>query len=96
MMKEAALGDDVELQDIKKDPIEPEQLQQMVELVDNTLTLFSKRSRQYRKRGLHERQLSDEEMQSLILEDYTFLNRPVYIDGKHISCGQIIKKEPSN
>ena len=45
--------------------------------------LFSRRSRKYRPMGLHERELSEEDYKKLILEEYTFLKRPVVvIDGE--------------
>jgi len=89
MMKEKNLPSNTTLQDIKKEKITEDQLNELITLSGSIESLFSKRSRQYRARGLHEKRLSDEEMKELILEDYTFLNRPVYVDGTHISMGKI-------
>jgi arsenate reductase-like glutaredoxin family protein len=83
ILKEWNPGPDVVLQDIKTDPISPEQLDEMRELAGSFEALFSRRSRQYRARGLHEQNLTEKDFRALILEEYTFLKRPVAIlDGQ--------------
>ncbi|HEY8919750.1 MAG TPA: ArsC/Spx/MgsR family protein, partial [Chitinophaga sp.] len=45
--------------------------------------LFSRRSQKYRPMGLHEKTLTEKDYRDLILQEYTFLKRPVAIvDGK--------------
>ena len=75
------------LQDIKTEPITPAQLQEMRELTDNYLSLFSKRAMLFRQRGLHEQTLGEEDYKNLILEHYTFLKRPVILFGESIFIG---------
>lgn len=71
------------LQDIKTDRITPEQLDRMAQLAGSYEALFSRKALKYRAMGLHEMQLSEEDYRRLILEEYTFLKRPVIeIDGK--------------
>jgi arsenate reductase-like glutaredoxin family protein len=75
------------IQDIRKDPISPEQLDEMRALAGNYETLFSRRSRQYAARGLKGKQLSEDDFRSLILEEDTFLKRPVVIYEGEIFVG---------
>lgn len=82
-----AVGKGFALQDIKKEKITPEQLDQMKEMTGSYESLFSRRSQKYRPMGLDERDLTEEEYRSLILEEYTFLKRPVTIAGKKIFVG---------
>lgn len=80
-------GEDVVLQDIKTKAIVSEQLEEMVAMTGSYEALFSKRAQLYRKRGLHEQNLSEEDYKNLILEHYTFLKRPVMIVGEDIYVG---------
>lgn len=75
------------LQDIKKDKITPEQLDEMKKLAGSYEALFSRRSQKYGPMGLAEKELTEEDYRSLILEEYTFLKRPVVIIGKKIFVG---------
>ena len=65
------------LQDIKTEPISAKHLDAMAALAGSYEALFSKRARQYRSLGLHEKELSEKDYRQLILEEYTFLKRPV-------------------
>lgn len=87
IIKELNLGDDFVMQDIKTEKISPAQLEEMRSMTDSYESLFSRRSRQYRARGLHEQELAEEDYKSLILEEYTFLKRPVIIKEDIISIG---------
>lgn len=80
-------GEDVVLQDIKKEKILPEQLDKMKELAGSYEALFSRTARSYRTRGLSERGLTETDYRTLILDDYTFLKRPVVIIGDKIFIG---------
>lgn len=83
ILKELAPLDGVQLQEIKSDPITPEQLEVMAALSGNYESLFSKRAMLFRQRGLHEKELSENDYKKLILEHYTFLKRPVIlVDGQ--------------
>jgi len=71
------------LQDIKTEHITPAQLDEMAKLAGSYEALFSRRSQKYRPMGLHEKTLTEEDYRNLILEEYTFLKRPVaVVDGK--------------
>lgn len=75
------------LQDIKKEKITPAQLEEMYALSGSYEALFSRRSQQYRPMGLHEKQLTEKDYHDLILQEYSFLKRPVAIVGKQIFIG---------
>ena len=91
ILKEWKPGDDFVLQDIKTDSITPDQIDKMIELAGSAEALFSKRAMKYRAMGLHEREVSDAEMRQLILDEYTFLKRPVLVDGNKIFIGNAKK-----
>ncbi|APA64076.1 Arsenate reductase, glutaredoxin family [Maribacter dokdonensis] len=78
---------DFELQDIKTQPITNDQLEQMQSLSNSYEALFSKRAVLYRERNLKEQELSEDDFKSLILEQYTFLKRPVIIVDDQIFIG---------
>ena len=75
-------GEGFELQDVKSEPVTEEQLDALYEAVGSYEGLFNRRARKYRSRELHEQELSEADYRRLILEEYTFLKRPVVIiDG---------------
>lgn len=76
-----------EKQDIKNEAITKTQVEQMKELAGSYAGLFSKVARKYRALGLNERDLTEEEMKNYILEEYTFLKRPVFIIDNEIFIG---------
>jgi len=65
------------MQDIKTESITEEQLATMKEAAGSYEALFSRRAMKFRGMGLHERTLAETDYQQLILEEYTFLKRPV-------------------
>lgn len=80
-------GAGFELQDIKTDKITPAQLDQMKAKTGSYEALFSRRAMKYRAMGLHEKELSEMDYRSLILEEYTFLARPVIFINDQIFVG---------
>ena len=86
-----AKGKDFEKQDIKTSKITPEQLEEMKELAGSYEALFSRRALKYREWGLNEKELSEKEYRQYILDEYTFLKRPVVITGKDIFIGNAPK-----
>jgi arsenate reductase (glutaredoxin) len=65
------------LQDIKTEKITEEQLLQIGNVVGSYEYIFSKVARKYRELKLNEQALSEEQMKEFILQEYTFLKRPV-------------------
>ena len=76
-----------QLQDIKFDPITEEQIDQMYQFTNSYEAVFSKRARKYKSMGLKDQNLKEEDFRNLILEEYTFLKRPVFIVGYEIFVG---------
>lgn len=87
IMKNLDLPNSIYLQDIKKEPITPDQLESMFTITGSYEKLFNKRAQLYRKRELNKKQLREEDYKDLLLEHYTFLKRPVLVDGTHIFIG---------
>ncbi len=79
--------DGFEKQDIKTEAITAEQLEQMRALTDSYTSLFSKVARKYRGMGLNKMDLSEDDLKRYILEEYTFLKRPVFLVDDQIFIG---------
>lgn len=75
------------LQDIKLEKITVGQLEEMRDLAGSYEALFSRRSLQYKARGLKDKVLQEEDYKNLILEEYTFLKRPVVLASWKIFVG---------
>ena len=75
------------LQNIKVESITEEQLEEMKDLAGSYEALFSRRAMKYRSMGLNEKTLDEEDYKRYILEEYTFLKRPVMINGDKIFIG---------
>jgi arsenate reductase (glutaredoxin) len=74
---------DFVFQDIRTERITPSQITEMKKLAGSYEALFSRVALKYRAMKLNERTLTEKEMRELILEEDTFLKRPVMIiDGK--------------
>lgn len=77
----------LDAQDIKFEAISAEQLDGMKELAGSYEALFSRRAMKYRSMGLGDRDLSEDDYRQLILDEYTFLKRPVVVVGDQIFIG---------
>ena len=75
------------LQNIKEESITKEQLEEMKSMAGSYEALFSRRAMKYRSMGLNEMTLGEEDYKRYIMEEYTFLKRPVMISGEHIFIG---------
>lgn len=78
---------DVELQEIKTTPITAQQIEEMQALAGSYEALFSRKAMKYKSLGLNEKQLSEADYKKYILEEYTFLKRPVAIVNEQIFIG---------
>lgn len=79
----------VVLQDIKSEGITVTQLDEMKKMAGSYEALFSRKAIKYRSMGLAEKQLTENDYRRLILEEYTFLKRPVAIIGNQIFIGNL-------
>jgi arsenate reductase-like glutaredoxin family protein len=75
------------LQDIKTKPLTAAQVDQMIALAGSSQALFSKRARKYKELGLKDKNLSEADMRQLIINEYTFLKRPVLVLDNQIFIG---------
>ena len=84
-----SLPKDIDLifHDIKQDRITEEQLEEMQQLSGSYESLFSKKAILYKTMDLKNKQLSESDYKNLILENYTFLSRPVFIINGGIYIG---------
>jgi arsenate reductase len=76
-----------ELQEIKTQPITVVQIEEMHTLTKSYEFLFSRRSKKYAAMDLKNQVLTEKDYKQLILEEYTFLKRPVIIIDKNIFVG---------
>ena len=78
---------EVELQDIKTNPITAIQLDEMAKIAGSYEALFSRVALKYRALGLNNMSLSEKDYKNYILEEYTFLKRPVAVVNNQIFIG---------
>jgi len=76
-----------QMQDIKIEKITPRQIDEMKKRAGSYEALFSRRAIKYREWKLNEKKLTEEDYRRYILEEYTFLKRPVVIIGDKIFVG---------
>ncbi len=79
--------DGFEKQEIKTHPITVMQLEAMRELTDSYESLFNKRAKLYREMDLKNQHLTETDYKQYILDEYTFLKRPVFIVDNQIFIG---------
>lgn len=79
------------LQNIKTNKITDDQIEEMKSLSGSFESLFSRRAMKYKSMGLKDKNLSEEDYKQLILEEYTFLKRPVFIIENQIFIGNTAK-----
>jgi arsenate reductase len=81
-----------ERQEIKANPVTVSQLEEMYSFSNSYEALFNKRAKKYKAMGLKNELITEKEYRQFILDEYTFLKRPVFIEGNHIFIGNS-KKE---
>jgi arsenate reductase len=74
-------------QDIKFEKITPAQLDKMKNMIGSYEALFSRRALKYKELGLKDKKLKEDDYRNYILEEYTFLKRPVIIVHDKIFAG---------
>lgn len=76
-----------EFKDIKSEKITAQELEEMKNRAGSYEALFSRVAMKYRSMGLNEMQLTEKDYKKYILEEYTFLKRPVIVNGDAIFIG---------
>ena len=73
--------------DIKSEGISPDQLDAMQAHSGSYEALFSRRAMKFRSMGLADQTLTEADYRKLILEEYTFLKRPVFLFDDQVTAG---------
>ena len=76
-----------ELQEIKSTPVNTAQLEEMHQLSGSYEALFNKRARLCKTLDLKNRHVSENEYKQYLLDEYTFLKRPVFMVEDTIFIG---------
>ncbi len=84
-------GADIQLREIKSKPISEEELDRMKELSGSYESLFSRRAMKYRSMGLADQELGEEDYRRHIIDEYTFLKRPVVLTEDKVFVGSAKK-----
>ena len=80
------------LQEIKTTPITVKQLDELFEMTKSYEVLFSRRAKKYKQMDLKNQELTEKDYRQLILDEYTFLKRPVIINGDEVYAGNNKKR----
>ena len=91
ILRELAAPEETEFQDIKENPLQAEELEELRKRAGSYEALFSKRARLYKERNLKERTLSETDFRDLLLDHYTFLKRPVVVVDHQVFIGNAAK-----
>jgi arsenate reductase (glutaredoxin) len=73
--------------DLKAEPLTESEVRELASKVGGADALFSRRAMKYRQRGLHEQELSEDDLVRLMAEEYTFVTRPVIVRGDRATAG---------
>lgn len=87
IMKEIGVDETWELQNIKTDNLTKDQLEKIYAQTGSYETIFSKKAMKYRSMGLKEIIKKDEDYKQYMLDEYTFLSRPVIQLGNKFYIG---------
>ena len=93
------IGSEFVFQNIKFEKITPAQLEEMKAMAGSYEALFSRRAIKYKEWKLKDKTLTEKDYRQYILDEYTFLKRPVIIMEDKIFVGSekktiaAIKKE---
>ncbi len=86
ILKEVNL-DGFEKQEIKGHPVTVHQLDEMYTISKSYENLFNKRAKLYKSMDLKNQKISEADYRQYILDEYTFLKRPVFIVDDEIFIG---------
>lgn len=91
ILKEMDTSDFI-LQEIKTEPITVKQLDELFSLTKSYEVLFSRMAKKYKQMDLKNQLLTENDYRQLILDEYTFLKRPVIIIGDEVYIGNTKKR----
>lgn len=87
ILKELKVDDTWTQREIKSKGIPAEEVDHMRKLAGSYEALFSRRAMKYRSLGLNEQDLTEQDYRKWIMDEYTFLKRPVVILDDDIFVG---------
>ncbi len=73
--------------DIKTEPLNIDEVDYLAKKAGSYEAIFNKQSKKYREKGLAHKTLTEDEYRLLIIEEYTFLKRPVFVIDNMIFVG---------
>ena len=76
-----------EIRDIKASGVTAEEVDAMKAHAGSYEALFSRRAMKFRSMGLADKTLTEKDYRALILEEYTFLKRPVFLTDEGVTAG---------
>ena len=79
--------DGFEKQEIKANPITSDQLEELYTLSNSYEGLFNKRAKLYKSMDLKNQDLAEKDYRQYLLDEYTFLKRPVFVVDNDIFIG---------
>jgi len=91
IIKELGGLEDFEKQNVKENPINKKQIDELKKMSGSYESLFNRRSMKYRSMGLADQELTEADYRRLISEEYTFLKRPVLIIDEEVFIGNAKK-----
>jgi arsenate reductase len=77
--------------DIKNNPLTEPQLLELYVITESYEELFNKRAIKFRQQGLNKKDLTENDYKKLLLEEYTFLKRPVFLINGELYLGNAKK-----
>jgi len=91
ILKEMDTSDYI-LQEIKTEPITVKQLDELYVLTNSYEVLFSRKAKKFKQMDLKIQDLTEKDYRQLILDEYTFLKRPVIINNNEVYVGNTKKR----
>lgn len=85
IMKTLDLPDTIQQIDIKKNPLNDEQLETLYQLTQSYEALLNKRAQKLKE--IDKSSLTEEKIKTLLLSHYTFLKRPVLLYANQLFIG---------
>jgi len=77
--------------DIKNNPLTEPQLLELYVITESYEELFNKRAKKFREEGLNQQELTENDYKKLLLDEYTFLKRPVFLINGELHVGNAKK-----
>lgn len=79
--------EDIVLREIKSNPLDEKEIEDLHELTKSYEALFNKRAKLYKTHQLKDKDLSEQDYKKWLIEHYTFLKRPVLVVNDKIHIG---------